>query len=56
MTRNSREHFSGCLLQSALGFWHNQSIAPSPESIELLGGDWVGEDALATRTPKYNPL
>ena len=28
-------------IHSALDLWRNQSITPSPESIELLGGGWV---------------
>lgn len=34
-------------IHSALDLWRNQSIIPSPESIELLGGGWVGDEALA---------
>lgn len=34
-------------IHSALDLWRNQSIISSPESIELLGGGWVGEEALA---------
>lgn len=34
-------------VQTALDLFLNQSIAPSPESIESLGGGWVGEEALA---------
>lgn len=34
-------------IQSALKLWRGQSVSPSPESIESLGGGWVGEEALA---------
>jgi len=34
-------------IHSALDLWRNQRIIPSPESIELLGGGWTGEEALA---------
>jgi ADP-ribosylglycohydrolase len=33
-------------VQSALDLWQNQDVSPSPESIESLGGGWVGEEAL----------
>jgi ADP-ribosylglycohydrolase len=34
-------------VQSALDLYRNQSVVPSPEAIESLGGGWTGEEALA---------
>ncbi len=34
-------------IQAALNLWRDQSVLPSPESIESLGAGWVGEEALA---------
>ncbi|MBC8017872.1 MAG: ADP-ribosylglycohydrolase family protein [Verrucomicrobia bacterium] len=34
-------------VESALALWQDQSVEPSPESIDSLGGGWVGEEALA---------
>ena len=34
-------------IQSALGLWQDQNVAPSPEAVESLGEGWVGDEALA---------
>lgn len=34
-------------IHSAVTLWQNKDVLPSPESIESLGGGWVGEEALA---------
>ena len=34
-------------VQSALDLWQDQNVRPSPESVESLGGGWVGHEALA---------
>lgn len=34
-------------VQSAVSLWRNQDETPSPDSVESLGGGWVGEEALA---------
>lgn len=34
-------------VQAAVELWQDQSLTPSPETIETLGGGWVGEEALA---------
>lgn len=34
-------------VHAALNLWGDVSVTPSPESIELLGGGWTGEEALA---------
>jgi ADP-ribosylglycohydrolase len=34
-------------VQSSVELWQNQSVKPSPKSIEMLGGGWFGDEALA---------
>jgi ADP-ribosylglycohydrolase len=34
-------------IRSALDLWRDPGVTPSPETIESLGGGWVGEEALA---------
>ncbi len=34
-------------IQAALDIWRDQNIVPSPETIESIGGGWVGEESLA---------
>jgi ADP-ribosylglycohydrolase len=34
-------------IQMALDLWRDPEVIPSPETIESLGGGWVGEEALA---------
>jgi ADP-ribosylglycohydrolase len=34
-------------IRSALDLWRDSGVTPSPETIESLGGGWVGEEALA---------
>ncbi|MEE9913213.1 MAG: ADP-ribosylglycohydrolase family protein [Deltaproteobacteria bacterium] len=31
----------------AMAFWKNKTVKPGPETIEKMGGGWVGEEALA---------
>lgn len=34
-------------IRQAVALWRDADVAPSPETIERLGGGWVGEEALA---------
>ena len=43
--KNFEETFAA--LDSAIKLANNKSVEPSPETIELIGGGWVGEEALA---------
>jgi ADP-ribosylglycohydrolase len=33
-------------IRQAVALWHDADVAPSPETIERMGGGWVGEEAL----------